>query len=525
MSHPDTLSDTTPVVINFVNDLAAARTSSGSDYGAQQDRRLRPGCQPVMGNVFLTSLPSLSRLARKRQLLLQTVKSPVSSSCPSAPATARNAVFVRMVLSLRGGAKKEAAMATRAPVSGDGEASQQTEPLPWWTSSSASNESAQDVVYDVQCMSDTDVRNQERVSGGNHVVLTAIPCRIVLRSKPVPVLSSALVHELALDAQLCATAASGSDDHARTRDTNKSEDVGAEAVSGSCVARALKAFDACVNHHERACLCQIADVVESLQRLLEQPDTEIRGTGERAGEDLSSQGPNDDASRLGSSVSPLHEWTIDVPIYGVVICIEDTQATRLERVRRLTTPLMKAATGCSNAAGGPLGPVTQALAKLHTWCTASTALASVTQSASLSTPAPTPELRPLTSSQVAELHQLVVGHLENPQAHTPSLQESGYSAAVNNSTPRALPAPACIVHCQLGVSRSPSVVMLFYMDVFVTQLRMAVSAAAAPMEIFYGLQNALVQARHRVQPNVCFAAQLLSLWNKLMHPNTPIETT
>lgn len=545
----DTLCDTTPAVIDFLNSLSpASKSPSTGGGGAPQDGHNVQSCMPVMGHVFLTSLLCISRLARRRQLLLQSLQQsallPRASAMPSmenvtvqhrsaAAAEAGDTVFVRLVLSLLGHTVMK--QATKAPCTatpGDN-ASPQAVPLPWWAATSAPSEHAQDVVYDVQCVDDADDRvgdnvglSKEHAPEAGHTPFTArtgAHCRIVLRSHPVVIFSPAMMSELALDAEQRASVASRNGCHGGAAGTDSSEAVDAEAVTGSCVARALEVFDARVRHHEEACLRQIAEIVGSLQRLLEKPATEVEKPGELASTGLPSDSANGDAARLDGCASPLHGWTVDVPIYGVVVCIEDTHATRLERVRRLTTPLLQAATGCGDAAGGPLGPVTQVLSKLHTWCAASTAAS--TSSASPGASACTPALRAITRMHVTELRQLVERHLHKSQTAAARLPGPAYPATVGYDASQTLAAPACVVHCQLGVSRSPSVVMLFYMDMFAPQLRAAASAAEAALNIFHGLLNALVQARHQVRPNVCFSAQLLSLWRRLMQLDTPASPT
>ncbi|AYU77144.1 Dual specificity phosphatase, catalytic domain containing protein, putative [Leishmania donovani] len=544
----DTLCDTTPAVIDFLNGLSTAASKSPcSGDGALQHGHNAQSCMPVMGHVFLSSLLCVSRLARKRQLLLKSLKPsalpPRASATPSmegiavqspSAAGAGDTVFVRLVLSLLGHAlMRQATMAPCAAAPGDN-ASLQAAPLPWWPATSAPSESAQDFVYDVQCVGDEDDRagdnvgfSEEHAPGVGHTPFTAstsVHCRIVLRSHPVAIFSPAMMSELTLDAEQRTSVASRTGCHGGAPGADSSEAVDAEAVSGSCVARALEVFDARVRDHEEACLRQIAEIVGSLQRLLEKPATEVQSPGGLASTGFPSESANGDASRLGGCASPLHEWTIDVPIYGVVLCIEDTHATRLERVRRLTTPLLQAATGCGNAAGGPLGPVTQVLSKLHTWCAASTA-ASFTSSASPDAFSCVPGIRTITRMHVTELRQLVDSHLKDSQTAAARLPGPAYPATVGYDASQALAAPACVVHCQLGVSRSPSVVMLFYMDVLASQLRAAASAAEAPLDIYHGLLNALVQARHQVRPNVCFSAQLLSLWRRSMQLDTPASPT
>ncbi|AIN96495.1 hypothetical protein LPMP_130660 [Leishmania panamensis] len=546
----DTLCDTTPAVIHFINGISTACTSPSSGGSALQDGHCEQTPLPVMGHIFLTSLLCVSRLARKRQLLLQSVQLPASP--PTASATpsveeitaqsmdqppsataAGNTTFVRLVLSLLGQTMtKRAAPAPRASAPGDGNASPQAAPLPWWPATSAPRQSTQDVVYVVQCVggeSDGAGDNaglcQAHVPSGGHAPVTSSTtanCRIILRSSPVPIFSSEMMAELALDAEQCASVASRTGYGSRAPGTDSSEDVDAEAVADSCVARALEVFDSCVRHHEEACLRQISKLGDLLEQLLERPAAEVHSAGEVASKGAPSATTTSDISQLGSCVSQLYEWTIDVPIYGVVLCVKDTHATRLERVHRLTTPLLQAATGCGDAAGGPLGPVTQTLAKLHTWCAASTTTASSTSSTSLGTPSCTPAIRTLTRSHVTELRRFVAGHFEKPQTAAARPLGPANPATVSYGASLASATPACIVHCQLGVSRSPSVVMLFYMDVFAPQLRAALSAAAAPLSIFDGLLSALVQARPQVRPNVCFAAQLLSLWKQWMRSGTPV---
>ncbi|KAG5505272.1 hypothetical protein JIQ42_07479 [Leishmania sp. Namibia] len=520
----DALCDTTPAVRDFISGLSGACALPSSDDGTGHDSHCGPRCLQAMGHVFLTSLLCVSRLARKRQLLLRRLERHAAPPSPSADTTTDHTAFVRLVLSLLEPTK--VAQATTAPCAsapGDDGAPPEAAPLPWWAATSAPSESAQDVVYTALCVGDNAELRQENAPDGSLARLTTAHCRIVLRSIPVPTFSAATTDELTLDAELGASAISKAGDDGRAPDASRRAGVNAEAAADVCVARALKDFDACVRHHEEACLRQIAEVVGSLQQLLEQPATEVGRTGEVASKDVPPDGAVGDVSQLGSCTSPLHEWTVDVPIYGVVLRIEDTQATRLKRVRRLTTPLLQAATGCGDVRGGPLGPVTQVLTKLHTWCTASRTAASSPSSASLGTPSCTPALPTLTCSQVKELRQLIARLLEDSQgAAAASPPGPANPTTVSYSAPRVSVAPACVVHCQLGVSRSPSVVMLFYMDMLAPQLRAAASAAAEPLAIFNGLLGALVRARRQVRPNVCFAAQLISLWQQLMQPDTPV---
>ncbi|GET86927.1 hypothetical protein, conserved [Leishmania tarentolae] len=548
MFYRDTLCDTTPAVINFLNSLSAASESPCRGNGAQDVHHASP-CMPVMGHVFLTSLRCVSRLARKRQLLLKHLQQPsrlpresatpssqdaaVQSSSVAAEA-AGNTVFVRLVLSLLGHAlvRPEAtAPCTSAP---DGSASPRAAPLPWWTVDSASSESTEDVIYDIQCVLDEDPQcganvgpSEKHAPGVGNTPLpprTPVRCRIILRSNPVAICSPVMMSELALGAEQCASVTPEAGCDGGGPGTGSGETAGTETVTGSCVARTLEVFDTCVRQHEGACLRQISEVVGSLQHFLEKSAKEVQSPGERASTDLPADTVNDDAPPLGGCTSPLHEWIIDVPVYGVTLCIEDTHATRLEHVRRLTTPLLQAATGCGDTAGGPLGPVTQILSKLHVWCAASTTGSSIS-STSTGAVSYTPALGTVARTHVMELRQLVESHLKNLQTVTAPPPGSASPAAMCHDASQALAAPACVVHCQLGVSRSPSVVMLFYMDVLAPHLRAASSAAEAPLDTYYGLMNALIQARRQVRPNVCFSAQLLSLWRRLMKLDTPASPT
>ncbi|KAK7195176.1 Dual specificity phosphatase, catalytic domain containing protein [Novymonas esmeraldas] len=459
MFRPDSLSDTTPAVLAYVQGLAKAPPAGDAQDSEGSGASTTPG---ELGHVYITSLRCVSKLARSRQLLLQ----------PRAPPS--TASFVRVVVSLLGYTLMDQV---------DGSDDSEAAPLPWWTPTQAKDTKAHDVEYAVALVDDT---------GGVR------SCRIALRSKPVSVFSAAMVDELTVDAQQCSTAATPAPgDGGATRSSNSSSSNSTSSATekaATCVPRAVAAFHSCVQHHEAATLQNMA---LGVARLL------------------------DDHDDGGGAASP--EWMIDVPLYSVVLCVEDTHTTRLHRVQRLTTPLLRAATtgGGGGAADGPLGAVTRVLATLHTWCAASLT--------STAPPGSSPPQCTLTHAQLRELHQSMTSLC---CAETRPVTGDAAAAAT----------PACVVHCQLGVSRSPSVVLLFYMDVFASQLRAAVAASveaavvaessdtataaaatagSASLAVFNGLLGALVLARARVRPNVCFAAQLLSHWAQCTAPHPP----
>ena len=330
-------------------------------------------------------------------------------------------------------------------------------------------------------------------------------------------------------------------------DTNSSDDSSAERC---CLAAALADFRACVCRHELRSLRSVAHACERLLLRLDVLSSDQREAGNSEDEGL--EGGSE--AQQGGASDAATVIVIPVPMYGVALSMEDNQDTRLERVGHLTTPLLREATGEQS----PLRALTAVLLQLEAWATdaperqhPSRATPSEAQAApsrllsSQATPdadtakASTAHLQLpllLTRARLSRLHAESLSLLIS--ASSPTFEAPAASIASLDVMKSAAPdvlLPACLVHCQLGVSRSPSVVLLYYMDVFQPQWRRAaqlqsqarrpakessVSAATSlvdrtvAVEGFYTLLRALVRARARVKPNVCFAVQLLSLWNK-----------
>lgn len=529
MFRQDALSNTTPAVTGFIKgltqpaDAVSATCSSGSSSGAESSPH-------ATGHVLLTSLMCVSRLARRRQLLLHTETPAGDASAALPPSTAgtnlSRTLLVRLVLSLLGQTMMEVTTANPSSASaGTQEAATGGATLPWWPEGepTATEERDLDVVYAVRYI-DSDAAelgsNTATAPATATAEVTESACapgagavrRLALRSRPVPVFAAELIEELAEDAQRCADVVmtdSDSDD-----DDAAEAAVARAAAAASVVERARAVADACFRRHEARCLQQLAAVVDAL---LVAPSAAPHPAGAhsaRVHETLADLASCAAAERAAAAAWP--EWVVEVPIYGVALRVEDSQATRLARVRRLTTPLLLAATssGSSNSpAAAPLSAVTHVLALLHSWCTAERHGGSALVA--------TPTRVQLTALRDLIEHYRVAWEGENGAGVEAAA--SPCSCATLTLSPCMSAAPACVVHCQLGVSRSPSVVMLFYMDLFATPLRRAVTAAAAAgnedgdaaaLRVFHGLLSALVQARRRVRPNVCFAVQLLALWQQ-----------
>ena len=464
----------------------------------------------------------------------------------------------------------------------DGGGGDGTTLLPWCTVSAPG---ATDITYVARCVQHETGQSSSSHQCGVHgceedgnapsSASVSVPghgglcCRIEVRSYPVAVFTTNTVRSLSQYWHCVASSAGREREREEVEgkeggtgaaspaavDTNSSDGSSAERC---CLAAALADFRACVCRHELRSLRSVAHACERLLLRLDVLSSDQREAG--SSEDEGLEGGSE--AQQGGASDAATVIVIPVPMYGVALSMEDNQDTRLERVGHLTTPLLREATGEQS----PLRALTAVLLQLEAWATdaperqhPSRATPSEAQAApsrllsSQATPdadtakASTAHLQLpllLTRARLSRLHACVTQVLQTESlsllisASSPTFEAPAASIASLDVMKSAAPdvlLPACLVHCQLGVSRSPSVVLLYYMDVFQPQWRRAaqlqsqarrpakessVSAATSlvdrtvAVEGFYTLLRALVRARARVKPNVCFAVQLLSLWNK-----------
>jgi hypothetical protein len=552
----DTVNDTTPEVTQLIRELSQtshARTHADTDIKAAT--HASQDSLHVCGHVLLSGMPRVAILARRRELLLYNT---INSSAPSSKAS--HVVFTRLVLSLLGSTATED---KRSPVltnsrcsleSGAGEASTCAvttfptqdgfTPLPWCPAMAVEEEVA-DVAYNAYCLSGSVAGKSSQPSRLRPFTPTTMAhdkgfaCRLELRSYPVAVLPSSVIRALSQYWHNGPTSSRGDADkveeqgHDMTSDASPSLLGTASSVTAPCVAQALELFRERVCSHERSSLICVTHMCTTLLRRLDTVSAQgstSPAKSEAECHDNGGLGDGDNEDKL-----PI---VIPVPVYGVALAVEDNQATRLERVENFTTPLLREATGVRS----PMRPLTAILHQLHAWATEDGHKEeehSLRQSVHA-----VPQLV-LTRERLGKLHRYASHVLACATTPLSDLE-------VVQRCPLDLVLPACLVHCQLGVSRSPSVVLLFYMHLFRSQWRCSAmqktceaarqmrncsaksedttKAATekdastddaditvhlvAAAEVFHSLLAALARARPRVKPNVCFAAQLLALWNK-----------
>ncbi|CAD2219573.1 Dual specificity phosphatase, catalytic domain containing protein, putative [Angomonas deanei] len=90
--------------------------------------------------------------------------------------------------------------------------------------------------------------------------------------------------------------------------------------------------------------------------------------------------------------------------------------------------------------------------------------------------------------------------------------------------PSLLRPPSTIVHCLQGVSRSASVVLIYFMQTyskflstvrqFEIQNNVSIQTDKSQLVSYAGLLEAVQALRPVVRPNVCFAVEMLALWKR-----------
>ncbi|KPA76483.1 hypothetical protein ABB37_07793 [Leptomonas pyrrhocoris] len=618
MFRVDAADDTTPAVAAFIraisipllttSPVAAGNNTSSStgslshQHESGRDVDLCPSAEStrVGGHVLLSSLPRVTALARRRALLMRSTTSAVGSHAHA------GVVFVRLVLSLLSSVAMERivspstssderdadSVAHAVPVSNAISSSTESAALspavssdaseigaaailllPWCSAEAdAAEEGTADVTYAASCVDEKNgnpAQGKHSAEDANHLLspdgrLSGSPstssenggfrCHVVLRSYPVAVFSTGVVRSLSQYWHEGPSLARQADaDHDGAKESASS----AFDSTAACLPAALEVFRARVRRHE---VRSLRSVAHTCAKLLRELDAFTRSEKAKEECEVGSRSRPHEVLQRGT------EYVIPVPIYGVALPVEDNQATRLERVGHLTTPLLQEVTGKQSL----MQPLTAVLHQLHEWATTEppapppfAALATppaapsrLSVAATLDPTSPALRLLLLTRTRLLCLQQYVHRALQSGAAPL-SLSESSTSPIVELEVEKTCPVdllrPACLVHCQLGVSRSPSVVFLFYMDVFRSCCRRAAlrrsreqhtgggvgirergsSEARDPsncigasadgafevdpdvaVELFHSFLHALVQARPRVKPNVCFAVQLLSQWNK-----------
>ncbi|KPI88651.1 hypothetical protein ABL78_2255 [Leptomonas seymouri] len=586
----DTVDDTTPEVTALIKAISTpgltAHPASADDttnkslsvlkeHNLVEDASHLTEAPRIFGHVLLSSMPRVSALARRRELLVQKTRGAANSPSSS------DVVIVRLVLSLLSTSATGSTLAptdthkhdaqpptcsTLTSTAGNRTAhsarlspaislplsSTDAPSLPWC--SARGDDETAEITYAARCLDDcpgghspgrSDEGDGQRLGSADPSPALSsaargaacVCCQVVVRSYPVAVFSSDAMHALA-QYWHCDTSPALQGD--ATTDGKQKTPTPALSTSASCVTSALDEFRERVRRHELHSLLSVARTCEALLRELDacrQSEDSTNSQGREAMEGVASR---------ERAVTHSSKLLIPVPIYGAHLSVEDNQATRLERVGHLTTPLLREVTGEQS----PMRPLTAVLHQIRVWAAETPQIQPPNAPSSEQHEAPSTLLL-LTRARLLHLREDVRHFIEGESLSRPANYPPDSVATawdLESRCPLDVLLPACLVHCQLGVSRSPSVVLLFYMDVFRASCRLAarlrsreqhqggdacvsegqttgagsqpsvtaLEVDVAVMAVFQDLLSALVRARARVKPNLCFAVQLLSLWKKCM---------
>lgn len=410
------------------------------------------------GHLFLSSLLSATRAARRRELLRRQWSDAKSSASP------RRVVWIRCILSLLGRSDDLALTSGRCRAgneNGINSSAPKQDGLPWvrgWSYREATrpctgagdahkSENGDDCV-DCKCNEEWPMNNEKDATAALVVAMAPTAPSESSPSNPsdatfvfrVPVEPSsaeglfrplsdrttvASCREVYLHIEsypVNAVPSCGSTLYSYFQET-------AAATTSSHIAETqLDMFRDTAEAHERHCLTMMAEVLHQLR--------------------AATVGSN--AAPVASHSSALH-YTLLVPLFGVRLSVEDSGVTRVSRLQDFTYPLLQL---CMES------PLLRHVTRLLYWWNGMAKYEDATTAISVVSSGGGPSEAPVIPwTELSLLEQFISSTLQLP-SFLATLSAADSCADMDRHVHAA---PSCLVHCRKGASRSPTVVALYYM--------------------------------------------------------------